>query len=78
MHRLSSHQPPRSDQQRLLEEKVLMKHLKVLLLHWSMVLLVYLKCMDDEYEILGQSGPHHHLHLQMAWLLLWLIAFHML
>jgi hypothetical protein len=26
----------------------------------------------------GQSGPHHHLHLQMVWLLLWHIDFHML
>jgi hypothetical protein len=26
----------------------------------------------------GQNGPRHHLRLQMAWLLLWLIAFPML
>lgn len=34
-------------------QKVLMKHVKVLLLHWSMVLLVCLKSMGGEYEILG-------------------------
>jgi hypothetical protein len=34
--------------------------------------------MDGEYEISGQNGPRHHLRLQMAWLLLWLIAFPML
>lgn len=39
--------------QRLLVQKILMKHVKVLLLHQSMVLLVCLKCTGGEYEILG-------------------------
>ncbi|OEL29402.1 hypothetical protein BAE44_0009580 [Dichanthelium oligosanthes] len=38
----------------------------------------YVSICDFRLETDGQSGPHHHLHLQMVWLLLWLIGFPML